>query len=182
MSVIKAIDYYTLVKEMRKKIMEVTGVKNEYVLNAVSVRGPDISKILSDGTAKTSPSLNESFIIFECVLSEGNEGYGVESLDEDTMEGIATYEFKLKIYGNKCNQVALEIISRLRSENQIMDLREKGIFIPDISFPASINEFINNTVYPRCDISITIETRFEVTKVKSDEYTEEYTDISVDNI
>ena len=62
----------------------------------------------------------------------------------------------LKIYGNFSYDLARGLLLRLNNITIFERLKSLGIIINDISFPTIINEFINNAVWPRSDMQISI--------------------------
>ena len=160
---IPSITYENIIRELRTQLAIQSGVPLDYIFNAVSVRGPDIYKLISN-TQSASFSLAESFIIFELNEDDTEDNVVLHELD-NSLSSISSFNLNLKIYGNGCHAVSQNILMRFKGEEVAIDLREKGIFINRITFPTNINEFINNTVWPRCDMAIKIKVRFNTPKI-----------------
>ena len=160
---IPSITYEDIIRKLRPKISEQTGIPLDRIHNAVSVRGADLYKLISE-TESMSYSLGDVFIVFELVEETDELNTVLHEVDE-SISSIACFNFNLKIYGNACHQVSQEILMRFKTEDVAFNMRNEGIFIRGISFPTSINEFINNTVWPRCDMSIKIAVRFNTNPV-----------------
>ena len=149
------IEFKNIDTVMGKLVSTLGDIPINMIFNAVSVRGPQIFKILENG-ARIGPDREEIFAVFEITMDDGDEHNSVV-VGDDITETLSTYNFDLKIYGNNAQYVAQKIISRIRTEENIAFAKEKGIFIYKISFPKAINEFINNTLWPRADLNIKIQ-------------------------
>ena len=153
---------------LRKVIIDYVGIDNNRVLNATTVRGADLAKIINESQLN-SFNLNDSFIVFELKESTDKDYYIInENDDENSL--ISRYHMDLKLYGNACHVISHKILSTFREEMILQDLYEKGIHFTGITYPESANEFINNTLWKRCDLTIHLETRMNVEKNKKDEY------------
>lgn len=152
------ITYEDIIRNLRTEISTQTGLNINRIINAVSSRGPDLLKLISNSEA-TSFNLADCFIVFELLESDSGENVVIHDKG-DVLSSISPFNFTLKIYGNACHKVAQDILMRFKSEKVVTSLYKKGIFIHGITFPSSINEFINNTVWPRCDMSIHIIVEF----------------------
>lgn len=161
-----------IIKNLRKVIIEHVGLDNNRVLNTTTVRGADLAKIINESQLN-SFNLSDSFIIFELRESTDNTDYYI--IDENDLENsiITRYSMDLKLYGNACRVVSLKILSVFREQYILQDLYEKGIHFTGISKPESANEFINNTLWKRSDMTIHLEARIKVEKSKQDEYFDE---------
>lgn len=145
--------FYKIIKEMRSIIIELSGIDQTRVFNAASVRGPDLLKVLDD-TNLMSFDLKDTFIVFE-VLTGSEENYYTYDND-DNLISFNNLRMNLKIYGNFSYDLARGLLLRLNNITIFERLKSLGIIINDISFPTIINEFINNTVWPRSDMQISI--------------------------
>ena len=63
-------DFDNVIRALRKTIIDYVGIDGNRVLNALSVRGADLLKIINS-TELNSYNLSDSFIVFE--LLEDNE-------------------------------------------------------------------------------------------------------------
>lgn len=163
---IASITYENIIIKLRKKLAEQTGISLDRIFNAVTVRGPDLFKLISESESM-SFDLGDSFIVFE-LKEDDNDNNTVLREQDDTMSSISSFNFDLKIYGNACHTVSQNILMRFKTEEVAFGLRSEGIYIKGIGFPTSINEFINNTVWPRCDMSLKLQVRFNTYKIHDD--------------
>ena len=162
-----------LIKNLRKVIIDYVGLDNDKVLNATSVRGPDLLKIISE-IELTSFNLKDSFMVFE--LKESNDkDYYIMDENDNEHSIISRYHMDIKLYGNACHIVSHKMLSVFREQWLLQDLYAKGIHFTGITYPESANEFINNTLWKRCDMTIHLQARMKVEKVRPDAYfPEEY--------
>jgi len=160
------ITYTDLIIKIREAIITQSELNGNSVINAVSVRGPALSKLISDNES-TSLNLNDGFIIFELLENKDSENNIILQNPNDSSDNVSEYKLLLKIYGNHCHELSQKLVSRFKMESVIMDLYEKGIWAKNISFPETINEFLNNTVWPRCDLEITIIVRYNIKAISN---------------
>lgn len=178
MSKLKSISYENIIRTLRNALITNTNVPATRIINATSVRGPDIFKLLNS-TEAISPDLADAFIIFELTENQDNDNYGATSMDDNHMETIMSYDLNLKIYGNDCHILSQTILARFKSAEVALSVRDEGVWIYGISKPESLNEFINNTIWPRCDMKIKVMARFEIVKKIKESDVESYSDINI---
>lgn len=162
---------------LRKEIMNQLSLDGKYVVNALSVYGPDMN-VGQTNTVFNSVKPTDTFIIFELEEENGND-----NMQEDMGDHILTYveySFNLYIYGNKAGINSHILKSRLMSPELIEGLEEKGIHIRTIEEPASINEFINNVMWQRRDMSIHISVRYDVNKINNYQSFEKLNETEID--
>lgn len=165
---IKTISYENIIIELRKTIMQYADLKPQKVMNALSIRGTELSDKISQNITQ-SFSAGDVFILFELLKDEDGDNY-VTPKDDKNMISIASYKFHLMIYGNgsdNCSQVIRTIFKR---PNIAMDLREKGIYVRSINSGETINEFINNTLLLRSDLELYIEVAYVLNNKEEPEY------------
>ncbi len=166
-------------KYVRTYIIDYLKLVPNRVLNGVSVRGPDLQKIIDQCTLG-SFNLEDSFIVFD--LEKDNTGdYFVMQEDETTMSVISDFKINYRIYGMMSHMFGLQLQAMFKDENVLYSLYEKGVRIKDVSDMSTINEFINNTMWPRADLSATMQIRFIVRR-KPDEYFDKNTESIFDSI
>ena len=166
---------------LRKVLIQNSRVRETRILNALSARGIDLSDIIND-TIYDSYSMSDVFILFELIKSLDGDNYITEKND-DYMLSINTYTFHIMIYGNKSEECSQYIKSAFKQEEIVSELRDKGIFIRGVSTGESINEFINNSLWRRTDLNITLTTTFEIEKIiKSKYFSENKEENSISNI
>lgn len=165
---IKSINYKDIIINLRKEIIKQSGISDDRVLNALSVRGTDLTKILDDSIL--SYDISDCFIIFELV--EDNSKTSYTTPNENSMDSIANFNMLLKIYGNSSYIVSQMLKSRLKNPNVITELRNKGIYLTSIDNIVSVNEFINNTYWIRHDMTLNITVRFNFNNIEDEGYVE----------
>lgn len=161
-------DFENVIRNLRKIIINYIGIDGNRVLNALSVRGADLLKIINE-TELNSYNLSDSFIVFE-LLEDPDKEYFVMEEDEDNVCYISNLHMDLKLYGKPCHAVSRKLISTFKNETILMELYNSGIYYRGITGPSSVNEFINNTLWPRCDMTIKVQIKTVVAKPISDEF------------
>ena len=166
--------YTDLIIKTREAIITQSELSDQFVINAVSVRGPALNKLISNNES-TSLNLNDGFIIFELLRdTESNDNTVLEDDDLDSSDVINRFRLLLKIYGNNSDSIAQKLLARFKMKSVLMNLYDQGIWVRNISFPETINEFINNTVWPRCDMEMNIVIRCKIDSITSTPYTEDF--------
>lgn len=121
------------------------------VINADSIRGPELTKIVNGQKVPYQPY--ENVIIFE--LNEGRGFDVIETYNEDNkVHSVAPYEISLVIYGDDARTLSKKLKARLLTQKVRGDLNEKGISLSGISEIESSTEMINTTRYIRRDMTI----------------------------
>ena len=146
--------YENALKTLRQLILGYTNLPSEFVLNGDSIYGPDAWKMISELIGE-SPSLADTFIVFE-FKEIPNDSFGITDYDTDNMFAIAPYGLFLKIYGDKCHAVAYKLAALFKYPAAVQELYANGLKIMNTSQVNSLNEFINNVRWPRCDIEIDV--------------------------
>lgn len=172
------ITYTDLIINIRKELINQSELDGNFVINAVSVRGPALKKLISEDQS-TSLNLHDGFIIFELLEDKNSETNIILHNDDNSSDNITQYKLLLKIYGNTCHEISQKLTARFKMQDIIMELYSKGIWVKNISFPETINEFINDTVWPRCDIEMTIIVRYNITSIKETPTAEEISEIII---
>lgn len=146
------------------------------VINADSIRGPELTKIVNGQKVAYQP--HENVIIFE--LTEDRSLDYVETFEEDNkVHTIDSYSLHLTIYGDDARTLAKKLKARLLSQKIRSDLSEQGISISTISPIEPSTEMINTTRYIRRDMTINFITELKFDLI--DDY-EEIETVRVDNI
>lgn len=178
---IKATNYVNIIKTLRSTIINITGIKGEKILNKNSVRGTDLSKII-DEVDVMSFDLSDVVILFDLLENDTDNNFIIPEKD-NTTSSLASYKFALQIYGNFSYEYAQMIMTKLRDQGVLHNLIDNGIYFSGTSYPANSKEFINNTLWQRCDLDILIEVRYNFENPTKEEYFEEVgNDIKVINI
>lgn len=179
---IPAITFEDIIKILGAEIITQAQIPANMFKNITGVRGSNLAKMLSP-TESNSINLNEIFIIFELNEDEDTSNNVTINESDDTVNLLTAYNFNLKIYGNKCHDTAQKIITRLKSRQIAFKLHGEGIWLTEITFPVNVNEFINNTLWPRCDLTIKIRVRHNISLVSSEgEFSDENCQIIIDEI
>ena len=161
---------------LRPIIAQQAEINSDDVINADSIRGPELTKIENGQKVPYQPY--ENVIIFE--LSEDNSFSVVETFEKDNkVHSIDSYSLHLVIYGDDSRTISKKLKSRLLSQKTRSELSEQGISITSISQIEPSTEMINTTRYIRRDMTINFIS--ELTFDLIDTY-EEIETVRVDNI
>lgn len=142
---------------LRNTILSYTGLKNEFLLNGDSLYGPDVWKMLTDLIGE-APELSDTFVVFE-FKEIPSEMYAVDNQD---LIALAPYGLFLKVYGDNCHAFAHKLAALFKYPVAVEYFRSNGIKITNTSTVGSLNEFINNVRWPRCDIEIDVLCNFKI--------------------
>ena len=152
--------YNAALVTLRNQILTYTGLPNNLVLNGDSLYGPDTWKMITELIGE-APDQSSDFIIFE-FKEISNDAFGI-SVDNINIEALAPYGLFLKIYGDRCHEIAYKLASIFKLPQAIETLRATGIKVINSSLINSVNEFINGSRWPRCDIEIDMLCNFKIT-------------------
>ena len=147
------------------------------IINALSVRGPALSKLVTD-KVKLSYDLNDVVIIFEIVNRSNDDVNFSEEIDENEIRNNLALEVNIVCYGNASNNVVNKLRARLLSERVRLEFLENDVYIAQVSNATSLNEFVNETVWPRCDFSFNIDVEMLVKKTIEDKTIEDISEIT----
>lgn len=167
MSRLPAITYENALTLLRNVLVDYSGILSDLIINADSIYGPDVMKeiesLLQDCYEQESPTVTDTFIVFEYKENEGDH-YAATSFSQNnvstTMETIGTYSMYLKIYGDNCHNSAQKILSIFKTPTIAENLRNSGVYINGISPITPGTEFINLVRWQRCDLEIKTICRF----------------------
>ena len=174
---LKAITFDELTKILYSKLILFSGLDRTQIRNADGLQGSNIEKLI-DSTKIESLQINDSFIIFEIV--ESPDRLNIDEEDDDTISSIIEYKFIVRCYGWPSAILAQQILARFKTNDNLLELRSKGIYINNISTIDPIKEFINNIWWPRRDFTIKMLVRYSTQKVDpSSVFSEELSDISL---
>lgn len=142
-------------KIMRTLILQCCSVDSNNVRNALSKHGERFDKRKEEQIYE-SYSTSDIIIFFERVLRDTSSDVNFE---DSSLVSYRSYSYKINIYGDECDEVANEIISKIQSQASRFYLNSHNIYLEGISGSISINEFVNDTMWLRCtfDIDITTE-------------------------
>lgn len=139
------------------------------VINADSIRGPELTKIVNGQKVPYEPY--DNVIIFE--LNEDTSFDVVETYKDDKIHSIDAYIFNIVIYGDKARTLSKRLRARLLSEKVRGDLSAKGISITSISNIEPSTEMINTVRYIRRDMTIKFITELKFKQIENYEDIEE---------
>lgn len=141
---------------LRNKIIEISKLSSEYVINALSVYGADLAKILEEiqysiKTAGSNPEnmVNDTLIVFEV---RNNTSSSNNMIQKDVV--YAAYTMHIIIYGEASEELSVKLKTGLLEIDTKCALREEGVHIMSISNIDAINEFKNSVLWQRRDFDI----------------------------
>jgi len=156
MLLIKDIEFQEVIKLIRNIISRELNYNKKRIFNGFSVRGADLQRVVNE-TEVTSFSLGDTFIVF--TFAEDMDNYVVNREYENNYSTITRYSFNIKGYGNACHALINRILVIFKKESVLRELYDNGVYIVGLDSPKQTTEFINETVWERCDTSIKIEIR-----------------------
>lgn len=137
------------------------------IANAITPRGVDLSKFVTENV-KLSYDLHDVVIIFE-VIATDVEGINFTEAETDNensnIRENAAFQVRLTIYGNEALGMSKILKARIESEKVRMDLLDKGLYVIDVQQIESINEYLNETMWPRADFSFRIACEMSIAQV-----------------
>lgn len=163
---IKQTDFEGMVKTVARFLDAYSGIKPSNILNADSIRGTDLSEMISESQS-FSPKANSAFMLFE-FLENPEDDYITSGEKEGNMCTIQSYDLHLKIYGNSSPDVAQRVSALFKVPDIALSLRDEGVFIKGVSPIVPMNEFVNNTWLIRRDLVVKTQIRFEIQSLSED--------------
>lgn len=151
---------FELDKIIRKYLISQSELDSKKVINSLSVRGPDLEVLIGKNTY-FSPDLNTSILLFENENNDTNNNVAVPE-EDGTFSIYQSFRCKVILYGNYSKTLGLILKSRMESEVIRQNLFDEGINIEKVTSPVSLNEFKNETVWIRTDLSIEYSCRMSV--------------------
>ena len=174
---LKAIDYNVLTKILYNKLILFSEIEKTQIRNIDGLQGADIEKLISS-TKIDSLELSDSFIIFEII--ENSDMLRTIEENDNTISTVISYDFIVRCYGRPAHMLANKILARFRTDDNLLDLRSKGIYANNLEPITTTKEFINNLWWPRCDFTIKMIVRYSTPKNKEGGYfAEELSDITL---
>lgn len=154
-------------KVIRNVLIKQSELSSSRVLNAASVRGQNLSKLIEEDTY-TSLNLSDILIIFERVFNPNSKNNVVMEEEDDTITIYSSFYIKILIYGNDSPYIANKLRSRLLTRSVIDDLQESGVCVNNISNPEPMSEWLNETLWIRNDLTMEVSCRESFKKIDSD--------------
>ena len=144
-------------------ILNLSELKREQIKNALSVRGADLNKIISENKKNVSIPIDLSDIIIIFEISNRNSLNNVSMIEkDDTITNYCSFNIKIIIYGNYSKTLSQILKAKFESEIIKQKMYESGIFLEKVLDINSVNEFINETVWIRNDINIEFSCRMSI--------------------
>lgn len=139
----------TAIKVLRKTLMSITGLANEYIINGESIRGAELVTIKNG--QKVPIGYGETCIV--TYVNPTDEMSIIQS--EDTSETLQSYELHLIIFGDENKKMASKIKANFYQSYLLDTLREKGIDILRVGSIENGSEFLTSDTYVvRSDVRI----------------------------
>lgn len=155
------------IKEVDKIIGDMLVKQSELqrgsIVNGCSIRGVDLSKFVTE-KVKLSYDLSDSVIIFETKASS-NDDVDFTEAENDVVRESLYLEVSVIIYGNQSLTLAKKLKARFESEKVRNDLLAKEVYLSSVNEITSMNEFINETIWPRADFSMNIACEIQVSQI-----------------
>lgn len=150
-------------KILRNILIKQSELPAKRIVDSLSTFGETLDKLL-EKTIYDSYKTSDSVILFELLDrdSSNNMSYTKE---DSTIKYQRSFEWKLIIYGNDSSDIATKIVARYRTQKIRDDLQNQGIYLEEVTEPTTFNEFKNNVIWLRNDLSINITCEFEITQI-----------------
>ena len=178
-----------VIVKIRNMLISQSQLPSDRVLNSLSLRGTELDELLSENEEiYNGISISNTTLLFELRSIQSNSNVSMEEGDiynsSDLMCSDSTicntnticgdilidrsityykmYELYIIIYGENGLDTAIKLASRMRSQEVRSNLYMDGIYIEKVSDPNMINEFKNDTMWLRNDISINLGLKFAI--------------------
>ena len=178
-----------VIVKIRNTLISQSQLPSDRVLNSLSLRGTELDELLSENEEiYNGISILNTTLLFELRSIQSNSNVSMEEGDiynsSDLMCSDSTicdpnticgdtiidrsityykmYELYIIIYGENGLDTAIKLASRMRSQEVRSNLYMDGIYIEIVSDPNMINEFKNDTMWLRNDISINLGLKFAI--------------------
>lgn len=164
-------------KIWRNKIIEQSNLPAKNVLNGLSIRGVDLSNYITTNISM-SYSLKNIAVVFEISTSSSEDNISMEEDDGDITEYVIM-NIRLSLYGSAAIELAKTLKARFESSKCRDDLYNQGIYFKEVTELTTTNDFINETMWTRVDLSIDFGIRLLITQKNTYEDFLEMNDISI---
>lgn len=169
-----------LERNIRDLLIEQSGIDARFVRNSLSLYGSALDQ--SDyNNIWSSIQQEQSLVLFE-ISSRDSTNNMSESNDDNTILLYNSFQVHVIIYGLKARDLSGELIARLKTAYCRSWLSTRDIFLEEVSYPTSVNDFKNGSIWPRTDFDIDITCRFTIQPVYSESNFAKYGDIIIENI
>lgn len=167
-------------KILKQRIELETGLSNRNVRNALSTYGETLHKLLTDKKFN-SYELNDAVILFDLHTRDNPTDVSIVN-ENSSVDLYKSYEFKIIIYGHSSANLGNILYARFNTDYVLSTLQDEGIYLESISLPMSINEFINDVMWPRTDLSFLISCKHTINQIHDFEEFEKLSELDVDKI
>ena len=167
-------------KIMKKYLENESGLSNRNVRNALSTYGETLRKLLTDKKFN-SYELTDLVILFD-LHTRNNESDTSIINENKTIDVYKSYEFSITIYGNSSANLANILYARLNTDYVLSNLQDEGIYLESITLPTSINEFVNDVMWIRTDMSFLISCKHTINQIHDFEEFEKLSELDVNKI
>ena len=142
-----------IIKIIRKYIHDVIGINLKDIRDSTSLYGEDLLKVL-EGKKYNSYKLSDSVVLLN--LETRNNSSDMAITQDDSTIYYRSYQLKVYIYGDSAINIGNKIYAVFNSDYILSNLLEEGIYVEEITSPTLINEFVNEVMWPRCDLDFNI--------------------------
>lgn len=150
-------------KILRNQLIKQSRLNSEQVLNALSIHGEDLDKLLEE-QAYISIDRSDLLILFE-LQSRRNDSDVSMTNEDDSVTMYRSFNFRVIIYGNDSSSLANVLVSRFRTEAVRNELHYNGVYLERVNEPDILNEYKNNTMWLRNDIVLEISCKFNISQI-----------------
>ena len=154
---------HTIEKIVGNMLVKQSQLDKSRIMNAITPRGVSLSKFITDNV-KLSYDLNDVVIIFE-VTTTNIDDINFTEYDTNNIREDAAFEIKITIYGNESIAMAKILKARFESEKVRSDLLDSGLYLIDTTSAMSLNDFLNDTMWPRADWSFRVACEMYIDEV-----------------
>lgn len=152
----------TIIRNILIAQSQLTG---EYVRNALSVYGTPLDE--KSNNILDSIEESDNLIIFELNTRDVDSNVS-ETEEDEKIHFYQGYRVHVIIYGDNSKTLSNKIIGRLRTSILRDTFRKNDLYLESVSSPQSINEYINSSMWSRCDFDIDISCEMIVDPVSLD--------------
>lgn len=170
-------NFHSVEKIIGDTLLQQSELEQGRIINGLSTRGVSLSKFITDNVLLSYDVL-DSVIIFEITTADNNDINFTERDNNNIREGCM-YEVKVIAYGNDSINLIKKLKARFESARVRNDLLQQGIYLIESSSSISVNDFINETIYPRTDWSFTIAYETEISLLDDEQPIDSYSDVEI---
>ena len=199
-------NFKNLLKTLREALIAQSQLLPERILNALSLEGTELDKLLQDSqTEYNSIEQEDTTILFELMALPSSSNVSMEEGDIYTARDLTCndtticsddvicgdfvidrsityykmYRLHLMMYGEDSSYTAAKLAGRFRSQETKSNLYSSDIYIETVSDPDVINEFKNNIMWLRNDLNIDLGVKIQVAQASLPSEYKEINDIHI---